>query len=101
VNPWYLRREDQLVLQLRIQPGARRTEVAGLHAGRLKLRIAAPPVDGKANQCLLDFLAEAFGVPRSQVALLGGETSRDKKVTIHAPRVEPPWLAAHLLEKEG
>jgi len=90
---WYQRRAGGLVLQLRIQPGAQRTGVAGLLGERLKLRIAAPPVDGKANEQLLAFLAEEFGVPRSQVELVSGETSRDKRVVVRSPKVEPPWLA--------
>jgi hypothetical protein len=89
---WYQRRSDGLVLQLRIQPGAQRTGVAGVLGERLKLRIAAPPVDGKANEQLLAFLAEEFGVPRSQVELVSGETSRDKRVVVRSPKIEPPWL---------
>jgi uncharacterized protein (TIGR00251 family) len=78
-----------LVLSLHVQPGAARTEVAGLHGGALKIRLAAPPVDGKANAELVRFLAEAFGVPRRAVALVRGETSRQKTVRIDAPVRRP------------
>ena len=69
-------------LQLHIQPGARRSEVAGAHGDALKLRLAAPPVDGRANEALLDFLARALGVSRRSVRLVSGETSRRKRVEV-------------------
>lgn len=78
-----------LILVLHVQPGARRTEVAGIHGEALKIRLAAPPVDGKANAALIAFLAESFGVPRAQVRLLRGESSRAKQVEILAPVVRP------------
>jgi uncharacterized protein (TIGR00251 family) len=89
------RREDgaALVLTLHVQPGARRTEVAGVHGTegemRLKVRLAAPPVDGKANAELLRFVAEAFGVAPKQVSLLRGAASRHKVVRIEAPAKRP------------
>jgi uncharacterized protein (TIGR00251 family) len=82
-----------LTLRLHVQPGAKRTEIAGIHGdgadARVKLRLAAPPVDGKANAALVAFLAEAFGVPERAVALIRGETSRQKTVRIVRPRVRP------------
>jgi uncharacterized protein (TIGR00251 family) len=80
---------DALVLALHVQPGASRTEVAGLHGDALRIRLAAPPVDGKANAELLRFLANAFAVPRRQVSLLRGETSRQKVVRVEAPMQRP------------
>lgn len=82
------------MLTLHVQPGARRTEVAGVHGDALKLRLAAPPVDGKANAALRAFLADAFGVPQRQVTLLRGETSRDKVVRVEAPVLRPDreWM---------
>jgi uncharacterized protein (TIGR00251 family) len=89
VDSW--RREDAggLLLTLRVQPGASRTEVAGLHGGALKVRIAAPPVGGKANAALLRFVAEAFDVPVRAVTLVRGESSRQKIVRIDAPQRRP------------
>lgn len=78
-----------VVLTLRVQPGARRTEVAGLHGDALKVRLAAPPVDGKANAELLRYLADAFGVPLRNVTLVRGETSRQKIVRVAAPACRP------------
>jgi uncharacterized protein (TIGR00251 family) len=72
-----------------VQPGARRTEVAGLHGGALKLRLAAPPLEGKANAALRAFLADAFGVTLRQVTLLRGEASRDKVVRVDQPALRP------------
>lgn len=69
-------------LQIHVQPGAKTTEVAGMHGDRVKVRLAAPPVDGKANKALVAWLAELFGVPRSDVVLLRGERSRQKTVRI-------------------
>ncbi len=77
------------MLTLHVQPGAKRTEVAGVHGDALKIRLAAPPVDGKANAALLRFLAAAFGVPQRAVTLVRGETSRQKTVRIEAPRERP------------
>lgn len=70
------------VLEVHVQPGARRTEFAGLHDGRIKIRIAAPPADGRANEALIEFLAEEFGVPRRNVTIEQGLTSRRKRVSI-------------------
>jgi uncharacterized protein (TIGR00251 family) len=89
------RREEgaDLVLALHVQPGAKRTGVAGIHGegedARLKLRLAAPPVDGKANVELLRYLAEAFGVPQRNVTLLRGESSRQKTVRVARPALRP------------
>ena len=70
------------VLEILVQPRASRTRVVGEHDGRLKIQLAAPPVDGEANAALLAFLADALGVKRADVALLAGETGRRKRVRI-------------------
>ena len=79
------------MLSLYVQPGAKRTEVVGEHGGALKLRLAAPPVDGKANAELIRFLADAFGVPAKNVQLLRGATSRTKQLRVEAPARRPTW----------
>lgn len=71
-----------LVLTLHIQPGAKQTGFAGRHGEAMKIRLAAPPVDGKANAALCAFLAEFCGVPKSAVTLVSGETSRAKRVRV-------------------
>jgi hypothetical protein len=79
---WLVAAGDGVTLRLHIQPGAKKTEVVGLHGEALKIRLAAPPVDGKANACLLAFLADRFGVAKSAVTLLSGDSSRAKRVHI-------------------
>jgi uncharacterized protein (TIGR00251 family) len=70
------------LIRLHIQPRASRTEIVGLHGDALKLRIAAPPVDGEANEAVIRFLAEKLGVPRSAVTLERGGSSRVKTVRV-------------------
>lgn len=82
MSAWLRASGDGVVLSLHVQPGAKRTEVVGLHGESLKIRLAAPPVDGKANQCLLDYVAEKLGVTKQQVTLLSGQTSRSKRVAV-------------------
>jgi hypothetical protein len=86
------REEGRLVLQLHVQPGARRTEAAGVHGGRLKVRLAARAVDGAANDALVQFLAGEFGVPRRQVLIEAGARARHKRVAVLAPLRLPSWL---------
>lgn len=85
-----------LVIELRVQPRAHRSEFAGLHGGRVRVRLQAPPVDGRANAALVEFLAEAFSVPRAQVAIESGLASRDKRVRILGAPPSPPAIRALL-----
>jgi uncharacterized protein (TIGR00251 family) len=71
-----------VILDLHVQPGASRTEFAGKHGERLKVRLQARAVDGKANEALIDFLAAHFGVPRRSVRIVSGLKSRQKRVQI-------------------
>ena len=81
--PGWLRQEGGAVtLDLLVQPRASRTRVVGEHDGRLKLQLAAPPVDGEANAALVEFLADALGVRKSEVEVLRGEAGRRKPVRI-------------------
>ena len=70
------------VLELLVQPRASRTRVVGEHDGRLKVQLAAPPVDGEANAALAQFLADALGVRRGDVEIVRGDTGRRKTVRI-------------------
>jgi uncharacterized protein (TIGR00251 family) len=70
------------LLAVHTQPGAKRSEVAGLHGEALKVRIAAPALEGRANAALEAFIAERLGVPRSQVKVVRGERSREKQVLV-------------------
>ena len=71
-----------MILELHVQPGAKRSEFAGKHGERIKLRLAAPAVEGKANKALVEFLADYFGVPRRNVHIASGLKSRQKRVII-------------------
>lgn len=75
-------------LSLHVQPGAKKSECAGLHGEALKIRLAAPPVDGKANEALLRFLAQRLAIPRQQISLKSGQTSRQKVVEIESVTAE-------------
>ena len=73
---------DGCTLSVRLHPGARKNGVAGVHADALKIALTAPPVDGKANEALIAFLAETLHLPRARVSLVAGTTSRAKIVRI-------------------
>ena len=87
---------EDLILDCHLQPKASSDEFAGLHGERLKIRLTAPPIEGKANAHLLAFLGAAFGVAKSQVELLSGELNRQKRVRIRQPKKLPelPGLTA-------
>lgn len=88
MSDWYrVAGGGRITLTLHIQPGAKKTEFAGLHGDALKIRLAAPPVDGKANDALVKFIAETLGLARSAVLMKSGQTSRRKvlEVTGAAP----------------
>ena len=85
-------------LLLSVSPRASRTEVAGVAEGRLRVRVAAPPVDGAANEELVRFLARSLGVPRSAVTVTVGSGGRRKTVLV---RGVAPAAAQRLLEGHG
>ena len=93
-HSWFRFNADKqvLTLTLHVQPNARRTEISGLHAEALKIKIAAAAVDGQANAKLLEFLAKTFGVPSRHVHLKLGEHSRHKVVEIHGSSRDPATL---------
>lgn len=70
--------ENDVLLTVRIVPRASKTEVAGMHGDALKIRVKAPPVDGKANLALREFIADTLDVPLGAVAIVSGETGRQK-----------------------
>jgi uncharacterized protein (TIGR00251 family) len=86
---------EAVVVRLHVQPGAKRSRWAGCHGDALKLRVAAPAVEGKANEALVRFLAEFCGVPRSAIEILQGEASRTKRVRIATS--DPQAVAARLV----
>jgi uncharacterized protein (TIGR00251 family) len=84
---WLRVGDGRVTLTLHIQPGTKKTEVAGLHGDALKIRLAAPPVDGKANAALIEFVADRLGVAKSTVILKSGQTSRRKVLEVVAAPV--------------
>ena len=70
------------MISIHAQPGARRTEVAGPHGDSLKIRVAAPALEDRANDALVEFIAKKLGVARRDVALLSGAKSREKRFEI-------------------
>lgn len=90
---WYSWQGQNLRLALRVQPRARENAFGEPLGDELRVRIKAPPVDGKANGALVDFLAEAFGVRKGRVRVVHGEHGRSKVVAIEAPRVLPKAMA--------
>jgi uncharacterized protein len=75
-------------LRVHAQPRASRTELAGIHDGRLKVRLAAPPVDGAANLELVRFLAGLLGVPRSDISVIRGPSAKQKVLQVRGVSVE-------------
>jgi uncharacterized protein (TIGR00251 family) len=84
--------QDLWSLQIHAQPGVRKNQVAGEHGGSLKLKIAAPAVDNKANQCLVRFVAELLGVTQRQVTLVRGEGARQKTIAVRGVGPKLPDL---------
>ena len=89
---WFRRCGEVITLTLHVQPGAKHSEVCGLHGEALKIRLAAPPVEGRANKALLKFIADMFDVSLRQVELKQGGQSRHMVVAITDSAIEPERL---------
>ncbi len=85
---------EGIILPVHAQPGARKNGITGVHAGRLKVAVTQAPEKGKANQALVKLLAELLGIKRSQITLVAGETSSQKKFLITG--VDPATLERKL-----
>ena len=94
--PAWRRDGADLVLDVRVQPRASRSELAGLHGERLRIRLQAPPVDGKANAALVEFVAGLFAIPRARVTIEHGLTGRDKRLRLQGVPSLPASLEALL-----
>ena len=82
---WLGGRDGDVRLQVRVQPGAKRSGVVGRHGDRLKLAVQAPPVDGKANEAVCALVAGLLGLPLRAVVVSAGQSARDKPLSIAAP----------------
>ncbi|WP_076542374.1 DUF167 family protein YggU [Shewanella sp. UCD-KL21] len=91
--PAVIQQQQDVLLNLYIQPKASRDKIVGLHGDEIKIAITAPPIDGKANSHLIKYLAKAFKVPKSDVMLLKGLQGRHKQVKILSPLKIPPEIS--------
>jgi uncharacterized protein (TIGR00251 family) len=82
IPPWLHVFSDHLSMDVVVSPRSSRTRVMGVHDNRLKLQLAAPPVEGRANEELVRFVADTLGVAKAQVEIVGGGTSRRKTVKL-------------------
>lgn len=94
VSRWLRIESDAVIVQVHAQPGAKRSECVGLHGDALKIRLAAPAVDGKANLELQRFLAAALGLGIGAVRLISGQGARSKRIEIACD--DPGMIAAQL-----
>ncbi len=92
MSAWLRRDANGWLIAVHAQPGAKKSEVAGLHGEALKIRVAAPAVEGRANAALIAYLSETLGIPKRAVTVLRGETSRDKLVRVDDLSVDPAAL---------
>lgn len=92
---WYKYNQDELTINVYLQPGAKNTELLGLYNNALKIRLNAPPIEGRANKALIKFIAELFQVPLRQVSLIRGEQSKHKVLTIKGSAQDPERLIQH------
>ncbi len=88
--------DDDLILNVRVQPRAASDAFAEHNDEYIKTRITAAPVDGKANKHLIAFLAKAFKVAKSSIKLLSGETGRNKRLLIQQPKVIPEAISKYI-----
>lgn len=93
---WYRSESDKVILRLYVQPGAKQNEIVGLIGDELKLKLAAPPIDGRANVVLIKYLSQLFRVPKSKITLKSGEKSRHKIVEICENKVPSESILAYL-----
>jgi uncharacterized protein (TIGR00251 family) len=88
--------DDDLILNVRVQPRAASDAFAEYNDDYIKIRITAPPIDGKANKHLIAFLAKTFKVAKSSIKLLAGETGRNKRLLIPQPRSLPEAISQYI-----
>ena len=86
---WYKRENDTVIMTIYVQPSAKRTEFVGFYGDVPKMRLASPPLDGRANDALLSHVAQLFDVSRCQVELVRGGKSRHNKIAITGSKIEP------------
>lgn len=93
--------KNGVILEVLLSPRASKDKILGVHNGRLKIGVTAPPVDGKANAALCKFLAKTFKVPPSTVSVIRGQTSREKSVEITDSSLEEVLAVLDLKESSN
>ena len=83
---------ENLILHCQIQPKASNDEIVGIHGDRLKIRITAPPVDGKANEHIIKMFSKLCKVPKGNIEILQGELGRQKTLRVCAPKILPSFV---------
>ena len=101
VPRWLAASAGGWVLAVLVQPGASRSEVAGEHDGRLRIRLAAPAVEGRANAALLALLAKRLGLPKASVGIVRGEASRRKQVVLRTALPAEAVAAALAVQRDS
>jgi uncharacterized protein (TIGR00251 family) len=94
LSGWFRRTDQGWLISVHAQPGAKKSAVAGLHGDALKVRVAAPPVEGKANDALTAFVAKTLGLPRRAVSIVKGDSSREKLLLVADATADPARLLA-------
>lgn len=79
---WLNEKVDEVIINVHAQPGAKRSAIVGLYGDKLKIAIATPPVDGKANKALIAYIAKTLEIPKSKINIISGESSREKRIRI-------------------
>jgi len=92
MGTWYQKIGDIITLTIYVQPGAKHNEIIGMHGEALKIKLATPPIEGRANIALIRYIATLFEVPLSQVTLKRGAKSRHKTIEVHASQIDPEIL---------
>ena len=85
---WLRSRADGALIDVYVQPRAGKSELAGMHESKLKIRLGAPPVDGEANKECVKFLAKLFGIPKSGIEIIQGHKSRHKTLLLRGLSTE-------------
>ncbi|MDP3970789.1 MAG: DUF167 domain-containing protein [bacterium] len=94
---WFKEINEGLLLLIKVVPGASRTEIVGLLGNRLKIKVAAPPEQGKANAMLISFLAELLGLKKSNISVKFGKSSPEKNIVVQVSKSEQKELEKKLL----
>lgn len=96
MSDWVYASSENCILNVLISPQSRKNEIVGLYQNQLKIKITAPPVDGKANECLLEYLSEILSIRISALEIIKGQTSKSKQIKVAG---RTPEVIRGLLQK--